>query len=263
MGLTLRLHLNNIPFIQCEYSHGRDSLEETNEISSFRCYLNHFDSMLLLLTPILFSICLLLVFLLLARNYMKNVSLPSNVIPNEIAPILDSSDGNDESSSLENLDQQYESINQLLSILSQLILLIFVFLSSLIIYFRPFHSMKFRFEHLIYSHCYGFFVIFLAFYILCYHVLSRLRRIRHVSSEQIDSKASDLLSTLDQTSIVPLSSSSDHYSQRYLHHSSPNMMIDDNSKRLTNVTSKYYIQHEQILKTNSTQSIRAISSLRK
>ena len=221
--------------------------------------------MLLLLIPILFSICLLLVFLLLARNYMKNVSLPSSVIPNETAPILNSSDGNDESSSSETIDHQYESINQLLSILSQLILLIFVFLSSLTIYFRPLHSMKLRFEHLIYSHCYGFFVIFLAFYILCYHVLSRLRR---VSSERIDdehhsidNKECDLLSSMDQTSIVPLSSSHD-YSQRYLCHSSPNMMIDESSKRLTNVTSKYYIQHEQILKTNSSQSIRCIPSMR-
>ena len=82
--------------------------------------------------------------------------------------------------------------------------------------------------------------------------------------DSIDKKESDLLSSTDQTSIVPLSSSHD-LSQRYLCQSSPNMMMmtDENSKRLTNVTSKYYIRHEEILKTNSSQSISHVPSIRK
>lgn len=256
----LALHVNNIISIRCKYYSWFQFIEFS---FLFRCFFNHFDSILLLTIPIIVFICFLLIFLLLARQSLKNLPSPSSQLTNEISPILPSSDDNHEQLLSWNL-------NQLLSILSQLILLIFIFLSSLAIGFRPLHSLKLRFEYLIYSHCYGFFVIFLAFYILSYHVLARFRLIRRAyihridndEPDSIDNKESDVLSSTDQTSIVPLSSSHD-LSQRYLCQSSPNMMmIDENSKRLTNVTSKYYVRHEEILKTNSSQSIPHVPAIR-
>ena len=71
------------------------------------------------------------------------------------------------------MDHQHQPSNQLLSILFQLLLLVLIFLSSLSIYLHPLHSYHIRFEHSIYNHLYGVFVLLLAFYILSFYVLSR------------------------------------------------------------------------------------------
>jgi len=71
------------------------------------------------------------------------------------------------------MDHQHQPSNQLLSILFQLFLLIFIFLSSLSIYIHPLNSYNIPFEHSIYNHLYGFLVLLLAFYILAFYVLSR------------------------------------------------------------------------------------------
>ncbi|CAF0840600.1 unnamed protein product [Adineta steineri] len=173
----------------------------TNKI----CFSNHFDSMLLLIIPIFMFIFLSLIFLLISRNYIKQITKKKIHLPNlsdesginsehillskrnKILPLIIPSNQNNQQiiSNIKhynshsdniystNIDYRYESINQLLSILCQLILLIFLFLSSLAIYLQPLQTFKLRFENVIYSHLYGFFVLFLAFYILSYHVLSR------------------------------------------------------------------------------------------
>ncbi|UJR13650.1 hypothetical protein I4U23_000662 [Adineta vaga] len=71
------------------------------------------------------------------------------------------------------MDHQHQPSNQLLSILFQLFLLIFIFLSSLSIYIHPLHSYNIRFEHSIYNHLYGIFVLLLTFYIMAFYLLSR------------------------------------------------------------------------------------------
>jgi len=175
--------------------------------------LNNFESLLTLFIPIAIFVFLLLIFLLAARINIKrltkeairlrnlpdedevepetNVETEENVLsskPNETLPIiLPSNNLNPEQtiphidcrqSHLDSLcssdmDHQHQPSNQLLSILFQLFLLIFIFLSSLSIYIHPLHSYNIRFEHSIYNHLYGFFVLLLAFYTLAFYVLSR------------------------------------------------------------------------------------------
>jgi len=177
--------------------------------------------MLILIIPIIIFIILILVFLLIAHNYIKTLSNKSriklNENPEEILLNINSSH-----SYSSDIDYQYESINQLLSILSQLILLIFLFLSSLSIYFHPLYSFQLRFENIIYSHLYGFFVLFLAFYILAFYILSRSNLIKNYyfnrkKNDQssflinsINNKQYDIHSSTDQISTLPPSHS--HYS---------------------------------------------------
>jgi len=155
--------------------------------------------MLILIIPILIFIFLIFIFLLIARNYIKNLSNKSEINSNEILPILISSNQNTEQILPNiNLHHQYESIDQLLSILSQLILLIFIFLSSLAIYFHPLYSFKLRFEDIIYSHLYGFIVLFFTFYILSFYVLSRLHLIiRYYFNRNNDNHLSNQSSSIN------------------------------------------------------------------
>ncbi|CAF4635793.1 unnamed protein product [Rotaria socialis] len=101
---------------------------------------------------------------------------------NEVSAILKLSNQNNEYI-LANMNDQHESINQLLSILFQLILLIFLLLSSLAIYLHPLKLFKLRFEHFIYGHLYGGFVLILSFYILSFYVLLNFDLIRRYYSK--------------------------------------------------------------------------------
>ncbi|CAF0726784.1 unnamed protein product [Adineta ricciae] len=182
------------------------------------CFSKHFDSILLLIIPIFIFVLFSLILLLVSRHYIKQLMKKSASVRRlseqsglhrenllmpcrrkKILPILVPSNRTSKHSSsnlnpyhsysdLSDADYQYESINQLLSILCQFILLILLFLSSSTIYLQPLHSFKIRFENIIYSHFYGFFVLFLAFYILSFHVLSRSNLIKrfyfHRNQEQ-------------------------------------------------------------------------------
>jgi hypothetical protein len=239
--------------------------------------------MLILIIPMLLSIFLLLVFLFIARNYIKKFSHQPERKSNEILPILISSNQTTQqilSSRISHhsysvniysstIDHQYESINQLLSIFSQLILLMFLFLSTFSIYLHPLYSFKLRFEDIIYSHLYGFFVLFLAFYILSFNVLSRFRLIlryyshrkkdNHLSDQSsINSMSNNIPAYTEQISALPSSHTHDSFN-KYSCQTSQNTIMNDEhvcaSKRSTNMTSKYYLSHHHILKTNSTQNI--------
>jgi hypothetical protein len=216
--------------------------------------------MLILIISLLIFIFLLLIFLLFARNYIKILFQQTGITNKDI--LLDR---NSRHLYLLNINHQYKSINQLLSILSQLILLIFLFLAILAIYLRPLRLLKLRFEHIIYSHLYAFFVLFLAFYILTFHVLSRIhyyfRRTNTNEDDQslsIDNKESDSPSSSEQGSILPQTYSHDSSNRHVCDVSQNTFMTDDHeslSKRLINIASKYYVCHEHILKTNSSQNI--------
>lgn len=182
----------------------------------FRCLLNDFYSILILIISIFIFIFLLLFFLLSTHNRIKGLKNRTNhsdhsndtsrirrseVVlskSNDISPILISLN-EDSEHIVANINCQHELINQLLSILFQLILLIFIFLSSLAVYLHPLHILKLRFEHLLYSHLYGFFVIILSFYILSFYVLlqSDLIRCLHFKWKKIDN-------TSKNSSIQPL-----------------------------------------------------------
>lgn len=218
----------------------------------------------------LILIFLLLVFLLFARNYIKTLYKQSGIINSKEIFLL--SNRNSRQSYLTNINDQYKSINQLLSILSQLILLIFLFLSILSIYLRPLKLFKLRFEHIIYSHLYAFFVLFLAFYVLAFHVLSKigyyLQRTKDIGGDEddlsnqslsIDNKELNSPSSSEDISILPQTCSHESSNKQVADISQNTAMTDDHggsSKRLINTTSKYYIYHEHILKTNSAQNIR-------
>lgn len=179
----------------------------------FSCFLNNFESLLTLFIPIAIFIFLLLVFLLAAHINIKRLTkeairlrnLPDeseiepeitleteeNLIsskPNETLPIILPSNNQNPEQALphfdchqshldslcsSDMDHQHQPSNQLSSILFQLFLLIFIFLSSLSIYIHPLKSYDIRFEHSIYNHLYGAFVLLLAFYILGFYVLTR------------------------------------------------------------------------------------------
>jgi hypothetical protein len=237
----------------------------------------------------LIFIILLLIILLSARNYIKHLTNKTLTFPdksedilsskpNETLPILPSSNLNNEQdlSNINyhhlNIDDQQESINQLLSILSQLILLIFLFLSSLTIYLHPLHSFKLSFENIIYSHLYGFFALFISFYILSFYMPSRYyfnrKRMDHLSNQiyikpsssrtnSVTNKEYDVPSVTEQT----LPSHSHYASTVCVYEAPPNtdrtLLNDDDtysSKRLTNVTAEYYVCHTDIDKTNETSS---------
>jgi hypothetical protein len=107
-------------------------------------------------------------------NETLPIIIPSNnQNPEENVPHIDCRQSHLDSLCSSDMDHQHQPSNQLLSILFQLFLLIFIFLSSLSIYIHPLHSYNIRFEHSIYNHLYGFFVLLLAFYILAFYVLSR------------------------------------------------------------------------------------------
>ncbi|CAF3042684.1 unnamed protein product [Rotaria sp. Silwood2] len=181
----------------------------TNKI----CFLNNFESLLTLFIPLAIFIFLLLIFLLSARINIKrltkeairlrnlpdeseiepetNIETNENISsskPNEILPIIIPSDNDNRNETLphidcrqshmdslcsSDMDHQHQPSNQLLSILFQLVLLSFIFLSSLSIYIHPLHSFNIRLEHSIYNHLYGSFVLLLALYVLAFYVLSR------------------------------------------------------------------------------------------
>ncbi|CAF4524878.1 unnamed protein product [Rotaria sp. Silwood1] len=181
----------------------------TNKI----CFLNNFESLLTLFIPLAIFIFLLLIFLLSARINIKrltkeairlrnlpdeseiepetNIETNENNLsskPNEILPIIIPSNNENQNETIphidcrqshldslcsSDMDHQHPPSNQLISILIQLVLLLFIFLSSLSIYIHPLHSFNIRLEHSIYNHLYGLFVLLLAVYILAYYVLTR------------------------------------------------------------------------------------------
>ena len=102
------------------------------------------------------------------------IILPSNLgNGEENSPHIDCHQSHLDSLCSSDMDHQHQPSNQLLSILFQLVLLILIFLSSLSIYLHPLRPYHIRFEHSIYSHLYGFFVLLLGFYVLSFYVLSR------------------------------------------------------------------------------------------
>ncbi|CAF4196983.1 unnamed protein product, partial [Rotaria sordida] len=225
------------------------------------CFFNNLYSILILIISMSVFIIILLFFLLSACNHIKRLT-------NEQV--------------LSNKNYQHESIQQLLSILFQLILLIFLFLSSLSIYLNPLHLFKLRFEHIIYSHLYGFFVLVLSFYIFSYYVLLRIDLIRHYyfNTKKIDhlsnqsniesSSASsinlrinyqyDVPSSSKQISIFPSSysynSSNIHIPEILQNASRTSINFDnmDNLKLYTKTTSDCCICHCHILKPNEISS---------
>ncbi len=107
-------------------------------------------------------------------NETLPIILPSNQLQSDQAfPHIDCHQSHLDSLCSSDMDHQHQPSNQLLSILFQLILLVFIFLSSFAIYLHPLHSFNIRFEHSIYNHLYGFCVLLLAFYTLAFYVLSR------------------------------------------------------------------------------------------
>lgn len=107
-------------------------------------------------------------------NETLPIILPSNNLNIEqTVPHIDCNQSHLDSLCSSDMDHQHQPTNQLLSILFQLILLIFIFLTSLSIYIHPLNSYNIPFEHSIYNHLYGFFVLLLAFYVLAFYVLSR------------------------------------------------------------------------------------------
>ncbi|CAF0750989.1 unnamed protein product [Rotaria sordida] len=263
------------------------------------CFFNNLYSILILIISMSVFIIILLFFLLSACNHIKrltnetkhldnlsNVSKikPENILlskPNEILSILIPFNQNNEQV-LSNKNYQHESIQQLLSILFQLILLISLFLSSLSIYLNPLHLFKLRFEHIIYSHLYGFFVLVLSFYIFSYYVLLRIDLIRHYyfntkkidhlsNQSNIESSSSssinlrinyqyDVPSSPKQISIFPSSysynSSNIHIPEILQNASRTSINFDnmDNLKLYTKITSDCCICHCHILKPNEISS---------
>lgn len=105
-------------------------------------------------------------------NETLPIIVPSNNIEENL-PHIDCHQSHLDSICSSDMDHQHQPKNQLLSILFQLIILIFIFLSSLSIYIHPLNSYNIPYEHSIYNHLYGFFVLLLSFYILSFYVLSR------------------------------------------------------------------------------------------
>ncbi|CAF0768015.1 unnamed protein product [Rotaria sp. Silwood1] len=193
---------------------------------------------------------------------------------NEILPILIPFNQTNEQISL-NINYQNESINQLFSLLFQLILLIFLFLSCLTIYLQPLNLFKLRFEHIIYSHLYGFFVLVLSFYIISFYVLFRSDLIRHygLSRKRIDHLSkqscsepalslmnskqnyqSDIPSFTERISLFPSSYFYDvsniHIPELLENTERPSINDNhmDNSKLHTEITSDYCVCHCHRLK---------------
>ena len=253
----------------------------------FRCFLNHFDSILILIISMLIFIFLLLIILLSARNYIKQLTKKTIQLsdqsekslltkPNEILPVLISSNKTNEQDLTKlnlyhtNIDNQQESINQLLSILSQLILLIFLFLSCLSMYLHPLHSFHFHFEDIIYSHLYGFFLLFLTFYILSFYVTSRVyfhrKKTHHLFNQSSSSSRNSMINeehdipSIAEQSLPPLHS---HYASTVCVYEVPpnterTSISDDNMcpiRRLTNITSSFYACQRDAHETNLSQTI--------
>jgi hypothetical protein len=102
------------------------------------------------------------------------IIIPSTNENNEqMIPHIDCNQSHLDSLCSSDMDHQHQPSNQLLSILFQIFILILIFISSLAIYLHPLHIYNIRFEHSIYCHLYGCFVLLLAFYVLSFYVLSR------------------------------------------------------------------------------------------
>lgn len=205
----------------------------------------------------LIFIFLLLIILLSARNHIKYLRNKTLNLPDESQNILLT---NINSHPL-NINEQQESINQLLSILSQLILLIFLFLSSLSIYLHPLNSFKLPFQDIIYSHLYGFFVLFITFYILSFYVSSPYYFNRKSNQSYIQPPSSTTNSVINKEYDVPIvveesPPSNSHYASTICVYEVPpnaeKTSINDNAslKRLKNVTSDFYACHSDMPKSN-------------
>ena len=207
----------------------------------------------------LIFIFLLLIILLSARNHIKNLTTKTLNSPDESENILLT---NINSHPL-NISEQQESINQLLSILSQLILLILLFLSSLSIYFHP---LKLPFQDIIYSHLYGFFVLFITFYILSFYVSSpyyfNRKSNQHLSNQSyIQPPSSTTNLVINKEYDVPIvveesPPSHSHYASMICVYEVPpnaeKTSVNDNAslKRLKNVTSGFYACQSDMPKSN-------------
>ncbi|CAF1647708.1 unnamed protein product, partial [Adineta ricciae] len=107
-------------------------------------------------------------------NETLPIIIPStNSNPEQPFPDKDCRQSHLDSLCSSDMDHQHQPNSQLLSILFQMFLLIFIFLSSLSIYVHPLRSYHLRFEHSIYNHLYGIFVLLLGFYTLAFYLLSR------------------------------------------------------------------------------------------
>lgn len=244
-------HMNNIKSIICKTYIS----VSFHFLLLFRCFFNHTNSILIIILPILICITFILIFLLISRNYIKNLSNKTN----EIFSNLISS--NKQSSTM---NYQYESMNQLVSILSQLILLMLLLLSSLIIYIHPLKYFQIKFENLIYSHFYGFFILFYSFYILSFYILSQ---INFIINYYLNRNKTDLLSNQSLKNHNTSSSFTEHISilpqsesHQYTCNISENSLTnnDDESnrlKRITNITSKYYLCYDHFIQNNSKDDI--------
>ncbi|CAF3344404.1 unnamed protein product [Rotaria sp. Silwood1] len=256
------------------------------------CFFNDFYSILILIISMFICIIFSLFFLLSTRNHIKRLINETKYLDelsdvsdiksqnilllklNEILPILIPFNQTNEQISL-NINYQNESINQLFSLLFQLILLIFLFLSCLTIYLQPLNLFKLRFEHIIYSHLYGFFVLVLSFYIISFYVLFRSDLIRHygLSRKRIDHLSkqscsepalslmnskqnyqSDIPSFTERISLFPSSYFYDvsniHIPELLENTERPSINDNhmDNSKLHTEITSDYCVCHCHRLK---------------
>ncbi|CAF1310190.1 unnamed protein product [Adineta steineri] len=107
-------------------------------------------------------------------NETLPIIIPSNNLNMEQGlPHMDCRQSHLDSLCSSDMDHQHQPSNQLISILFQLFLLIFIFLSCIAIYIHPLQSYNIPFEHSIYNHLYGIFVLLLAFYTLAFYILTR------------------------------------------------------------------------------------------
>lgn len=282
----------------------------TNKI----CFLNTFESLLTLFIPIGIFVFLLLIFLLAAKLNIKrltneairlrdlpdesdgepetNIETEDNLLPpkpNETMPMIDKNfphiDCNQshlDSICSSDMDHQHQPTNQLLSILFQIILLICIFVSSLAIYIHPLQIYQLRYEHSIYTHFYGFFVLLLAFYILAFYLLTRSDLTMHCQfsnrtkkrllnqsyvepppppqspqpNDEFDRIKANFSGDESFTEPIPAPSSPQPSSiyQCQQGDTTEIASVTYGSKRQTSIASKYYARHRHILKTSVSNS---------
>lgn len=296
-------------------------------ISNKICFLNNFESLLTVVIPIGVFTFLSLIFLIAARlnisrlrkeairlrnlpdedeneNENENVQ-QDETKPNETLPIIypstpetmfspqDCRQSHLDSLCSSDMDHQHDPSNQLVAILFQNFLLIAIFLSTLSIYFHPFRSFSFRFEHSIYSHLYGLFVLLLSFFVLAFYVLSRADFTLHCKYTNFCSNRSKKKRRLlDQSFnepppppqtpqqsptpkvlLNPNSNTDESFSEQIAAPSPPqsirsstiyncqtagqNNVVDRGqfgSKYQAQLASKYYAKHRHLLKTNASAS---------
>ena len=282
----------------------------TNKI----CFLNTFESLLTLVIPFGIFAFLLLIFLLAGKLNIKrltkeairlrnlpdesdgepetNLDTEENLLPlkptetlpmiEKNLPHIDCNQSHLDSICSSDMDHQHQPTNQLHSILFQVSLLICIFASSLAIYIHPLQNFQFRYEHSIYTHFYGFFVLLLAFYILAFYVLTRSDLTMHCQfsnrtkkrllnqsyvepppppqspqpNDEFDRIKSNFSGDESFTEPIPAPSSpqpSSIYQSQQVD-TSEVASVTYGSKRQTSIASKYYARHRHMLKTSVSNS---------